>query len=241
MRKSPADRPPAQTGSRAARIRILLVDDHELVRFGTARLIEAEADLEICGEAADAPTALQLIRSTQPDLAIIDLSLRQGSGLDLVKEIKQAYPQVLMVVCSMHDEELYAPRALRAGARAYVHKQQSAQMLIQAIRQVLEGKIYLSPRMTEQLLERAAGLSSSAVVSPLEALSDRELQVFELIGEGLTVREIAERLYVSPKTVEFHRERIRDKLQLQNSTALSRHAIAWVLERAAQDPSPPSA
>jgi DNA-binding NarL/FixJ family response regulator len=241
MRSSPADRTPHQTGSHAARTRILLVDDHELVRFGTARLIESEADLEICGEAADAPTAVQLIRSTQPDLAIIDLSLRQGSGLDLVKEIKQAFPEVLMVVCSMHDEELYAPRALRAGARAYVHKQQSAQMLIHAIRQVLEGKIYLSQRMTEQLLERAAGLSSSVAVSPLEALSDRELQVFELIGEGLTVREIAERLYVSPKTVEFHRERIRDKLQLQNSTALSRHAIAWALERAARDPSSPSA
>jgi DNA-binding NarL/FixJ family response regulator len=240
MRKSPAALPPAPAGSRRSKTRILLVDDHELVRFGTARLIETEGDLEICGEAADAPTAVQMIRSKEPDLAIIDLSLRQGSGLDLVKEIKQTYPALLMIVCSMHDEELYAPRALRAGARAYVHKQQSAHVLIHAIRQVLDGKLYLSERMTEQFLERAAGLSPPGVVSPLEALSDRELQVFELIGEGLTVREIAERLFVSPKTVEFHRERIRDKLQLQNSTALSRHAIAWALERASRDAPPPA-
>lgn len=239
MHKS-ADVTRSQAGGEPSRKQILLVDDHELVRFGTARLIEAEPDLEICGEAADAPAALQLVRSTHPHLAIIDLTLRQGSGLDLVKEIKQTFPDVLMVVCSMHDEELHAPRALRAGARAYVHKQESAQMLIHAIRQVLDGKLYVSPHMTEQLLEQAAGSGPASAASPLESLSDRELQVFELIGEGLTVREIAERLFVSPKTVEFHRERIRNKLQVPNSTALTRHAIAWALERTSQDsPLPP--
>jgi DNA-binding NarL/FixJ family response regulator len=215
------------SGSCTSKFRVLLVDDHELVRFGTSRLIEAEPDLEVCGEAEDAPTALQLVRSTDPQLAIIDLSLKQGNGLDLVREIKQTFPSVLTIVCSMHDEALYAPRALRAGARGYVSKQQSAQVLIDAIRQVRQGKLYLSPDMTGQLLERAAGVSRPRGTSPLESLSDRELQVFELVGEGLTVREIAERLYVSPKTVEFHRERIRDKLQLPNNTILTRHAIAW--------------
>lgn len=238
MDKPPAGKPSAPAGAGRSRTRILLVDDHELVRFGTARLIEAEADMAVCGEAADAPEALQLIRSTAPQLAIIDLSLRQGSGLDLVKEIRQAHPAVLTIVCSMHDEELYAARALRAGARAYVHKQQAARVLIDAIRQVLAGKIYLSARMTEQLLERAAGRPNAAA-TPLESLSDRELQVFELIGEGLTVREIAERLFVSPKTVEFHRERVRDKLGLQSSTALARHAISWALERAVNNPGGP--
>lgn len=238
MHKSPAGKPSAPTDAGRRRTRILLVDDHELVRFGTARLIDAEGDLEVCGEAGDAPTALQLTRSTAPDIAIVDLSLRQGSGLDLVKELKQSHPRVLTIVCSMHDEQLYAPRALRAGARGYVHKQQAARLLIDAIRQVLGGKLYLSEQMTEQFLERAAGQSGTAA-SPLESLSDRELQVFELIGEGLTVREIADRLFVSPKTIEFHRERLREKLGLPSSTALSRHAIAWALERAGRAPAAP--
>jgi len=227
----PAPEPLSATPPRGRKTRILLVDDHELVRYGTARLIESQQDLQICGEAADVPGALQLARSTDPDLAIIDLSLKQGSGLDLIREMKRAFPSVLTIVCSMHDESLYAPRALRAGARGYIHKQQAAHVLLDAIHEVRNGRLYLSSGMREQLLERAAGVQRQAGASPLEVLSDRELQVFELIGEGLTVREIAARLFVSPKTVEFHRERIRDKLHLPNNTLLSRHAIAWALDR----------
>jgi DNA-binding NarL/FixJ family response regulator len=217
--------------SRSAKLRVLVVDDHDLVRFGTSRLIEAQPDLEVCGEAPDVSTALQLVRSTEPHLAIIDLSLKEGSGLDLVRELKQAFPSVLTIICSMHDETLYAPRALRAGARGYVSKQHAAQVLIDAIRHVLDGRVYLSPEMTGRMLERAAGAARAETTSPLDALSDRELQVFELIGEGLTVREIAERLYISPKTIEFHRERIRNRLQFPNNAILTRHAIAWTLDR----------
>lgn len=213
------------------KLRVLLVDDHELVRFGTARLIEAEGDLEVCGEAEDAAAACELVRSTSPNLAIIDLSLRSGSGLDVVRAIRDGFPWVQTIVCSAHDERLYAPRALRAGARGYVSKQQSAQTLVGAIRKVLEGKLALSPKMTEQIVQRAAGISGPDASTPLESLSDRELQVFELIGEGATVSEIARRLSISPKTVEFHRARIREKLGVATNALLLRHAFAWVVER----------
>jgi DNA-binding NarL/FixJ family response regulator len=213
----------------------VLVDDLELVRFGAGRLIESQSDLEVCGEAEDAASALALIATADPDLAVVDLSLKQGNGLELIREIRAAYPSVLTIVCSMHDETLYSPRALRAGARGFISKAQSGNVLLNAIQEVRSGRLYLSPAMREQLLVRAAGIRRQ-LASPLESLTDRELQVFELIGEGLTVREIAGKLSVSPKTVEFHRERIRDKLQLSNNTVLSRHAIAWALDRTPSDP-----
>jgi DNA-binding NarL/FixJ family response regulator len=218
--------------NRGRKAQILLVDDHELVRFGVARLIEAQPDLRVCGEAAGAAAALELVRTTHPDLAIIDLTLKQGSGLDLVREVKQSFPRVLMIVCSMHDETLWAPRILQAGARGYVNKQQAASHLLAAIREVLAGGWFLSPRMTQLLLERAAGLPGPANSTPHQLLTNRELQVYELIGEGLALREIADRLQISPKTVEFHRERIREKLQLASNSELSRHAMIWLLEQA---------
>jgi DNA-binding NarL/FixJ family response regulator len=229
-----------QSDLQRRRTRIVLVDDHEIVRFCTTRLIEAEPDLDVCGEAADAPSAWELIQSVEPDVAIIDLSLKQGSGLDLVRKVRHACPSILMIVCSMHDETLYAPRVLRAGARGYVGKQQSAELLVAAIRQVLAGRLFLSQRMTERLLERATGLAMDEEPTQLQSLSDRELQVFELIGEGLTMREVGSRLSISPKTVEFHRERIRDKLQVPSNTELTRQAMSWVVEQSLSGSPPPS-
>lgn len=222
--------PARRSETSGGKVRILLVDDHELVRFGTTRLIESQPDLEVCGEAEDAPTAIRLARSLSPEMAIIDLSLRVGSGLDVVRAIRQDDPHVRTIVCSAHDERLYAPRALRAGARGYVNKQQSAQLLIGAIRKVLDGQLALSPAMTEEILQRAAGMTVRNS-DPLESLSDRELQVFEQIGEGASVSEIATHLSISPKTVEFHRARIREKLGLASNTLLLRQAFAWTVER----------
>lgn len=212
------------------KVRVLLVDDHAHVRMGTARLIAAEPDLEICGEAAGAEAALRIVEAARPDLAIIDLTLEQGSGLDLVREIKRSFPSVLMIVCSMHDEALYALRTLRAGAHGYVNKLQAPNWLLVAIRKVLAGGLYLSQPMTQRIVERATGLTGESAAMPQQALSDRELQVYELIGEALSVNAIGEMLHISPKTVEFHRERIRDKLGIATNAELSRHAVAWVLD-----------
>lgn len=209
----------------------MIIDDHPIVRHGLGQLIRNTPDLEICGEAATAGEALQLIREVQPDVAVIDLSLEGGNGLELIKQIKAEELPTRMLVSSMHDEMLYAERSLRAGAMGYINKVQGTERLIEAIHQILEDRIYLSGPMTERVLQRMMRTDKDAPAgSPVEDLSDRELEVFEMIGQGQTTRQIAKSLHLSPKTVETHREHIKTKLNLQNNNELVRQAVQWVLE-----------
>jgi len=211
-------------------IRIVVVDDHPLVREGLSALIHKQPHMTLCGEAEDAPAALRLIGEVRPDVALVDITLKDGNGLDLIKNIRTRYPDVRVLVSSMHDEDLFAERALHAGALGYVHKQQGIGKLIEAIERVLEGGIYLSEGSSQRLLARYAKAGDRSTASPLSALSDREVQVFEFLGQGLGTREIAQKLHLSPKTVERYRENIKHKLGLPNAHELIRHATRYVLE-----------
>lgn len=210
--------------------RILIVDDHPLVREGLIGLLSAQPDFAVCGEAAGLDEARRIVASTKPDVALIDLTLSDGTGIELIKEFKAKFPDVKLLVVSMHDESLFAERALRAGAVGYVSKQEASRTIVQAIRTILGGKLYLSPNLTDLVVQRAfiagADLSRPAV----DRLTDREMEVFELIGQGLSSRQIAAKLEVSPKTVETHREHIKEKLELSTGTELTRYAVQWVLE-----------
>jgi DNA-binding NarL/FixJ family response regulator len=211
--------------------RVLIVDDHPAVREALAIRIGRQRDLEVCGEAADMGEALRLVAEARPDVAVIDISLKAGSGIDLIKRIKDRDAHVRIVVWSMHSEALYAERALRAGALGYVNKDQATDRIVEAIRRVREGKVYLSDAMAERLLQRAVGGARAEVTRSLvELLADRELEVFRLIGGGAKTAEIAERLHLSVKTVETYRDRIRQKLNLSDGTRLSHYATQWVLE-----------
>jgi DNA-binding NarL/FixJ family response regulator len=213
------------------RARVLIVDDHPAVREALALRIGRQPDLEACGEAADMSEALRLVADTQPDVAVVDISLKTGNGIDLIKRIKDRNDHVRILVWSMHSESLYAERALRAGALGYINKDQATDRIVEAIRRVLEGKVWLSEAMAERMLQRAVGAGRQEVTrSPLDALADRELEVFRLIGEGVKTAEIAERLHLSVKTVETYRDRIRQKLGLSDGTKLAHYATLWVRE-----------
>ena len=206
-------------------VRILLVDDHPIVRLGIRQMITAEPQLTVCGEAESASAALQLLEA-KPDLAIVDLSLEEGSGLELVRTIQETSPGTRVLVLSMHDEVLFAERALRAGARGYIMKQEAIDGLVHAIQEVLAGRLYVSDRMSQHLLERV-GHDSPIEGGRLGNLTDRELEVFELIGRGLGTAAIAERLDVSVKTIETYRSNIKVKLDLKDATELIRFAATW--------------
>jgi DNA-binding NarL/FixJ family response regulator len=213
------------------RARVLIVDDHPAVREALALRIGRQPDLEVCGEAADMSEALRLIADTEPDVAVVDITLKTGNGIDLIKRIKDRNDHVRILVWSMHSEVLYAERALCAGALGYVNKDQATDRIVEAVRRVLEGKVYLSEAMTERMLQRAVGGAREEVMrSPLDVLADRELEVFRLIGEGVKTAEIAERLHLSVKTVETYRDRIRQKLDLSDGAKLAHYATQWVLE-----------
>jgi DNA-binding NarL/FixJ family response regulator len=213
------------------RAKILIVDDHPAVREALASRISRQPDLEVCGEAVDMGEALRLIAETQPDVAVVDISLKTGSGIDLIKRIKDRNDSVRTLVWSMHSESLYAERALRAGALGYINKDQATDKIIDAVRRVLDGKVYLSDAMAEKMLHRAVGVGRKGVTAaPLDVLADRELEVFRLIGQGVKTAEIAERLHLSVKTVETYRDRIRQKLDLSDGTELAHYATQWVLE-----------
>lgn len=209
--------------------KILVVDDHPIVRKGLAQLISQEPDLELCGDAESVAQALDQIAACQPDLVVVDMALKDSHGMELLAEIRAGFPHVRTLVWSMFDEKVYAERAIRAGAMGYVNKQESTQQLMDAIRLVLKGEFYVSSRMTRALLRRISG-SSLLGQDPIQTLSNRELEVFEMIGNALTTQQIARKLSLSPKTVEAHRERIKAKLNLANAAELSRRAIQWVLE-----------
>lgn len=212
----------------SGKAKIFLVDDHPIVRQGLAELIEQEPDLSVCGEAESAPEALEAIATVKPDIAIVDISLPDASGLELIKEIKAGYADVLVLVLSMHDETLYAERVLRAGAKGYIMKEEATETVMLAIRKVLNGHIYLSERMAGRLLSRFADGTPETDGAPINRLSDRELEVFELIGRGLSTRRIAEKLHLSIKTIESHREHIKEKLKLGSSRELMRYAMQWL-------------
>ena len=208
-------------------IKVLLVDDHPLVREGLVNLISQEADLQICGEAGNEPQALELIRTVRPDVAIVDISLETGSGIELIKSIKAMFPAVTVLVLSMHDELLYAERALRAGARGYVMKREAAKKVIEAIRCVLAGQLYVSDKIAALMAEKFVEGRQPAPASPIEQLSNRELEVFQLLGLGHNTRQIADHLHVGFKTVQAYCARIKQKLKLANATELLREAIRW--------------
>jgi len=208
--------------------RILIVDDHPLVRTGFAQLIGDCPDMEVCGEAGDMSEALKQVEATNPDLAIIDLSLAGGSGLDLIEHIRARNKKILMLVASMHDETLYAERVLAAGARGYINKQEAQERIIQAIRQVLSGKVYLSQHMTDRLL--SGMVDANGEKRDIDSLSNRELQVFELIGQGVATSQMAEQLNLSVKTIETHQAHIKKKLGLSSAHELNQRAIRWTME-----------
>jgi DNA-binding NarL/FixJ family response regulator len=209
-----------------------LVDDHPLVRRGVAALISEESDLTVCGEAGEIGAALELMETAKPDIAIVDLALHDRDGMELIKEIHSRHPDVRLLVLSMHDEGTYAERALRAGASGYVTKAQAAETMMTAIRRILAGKIYASESVIDRLLHRVAsrGGGMPDANSPIERLSDRELEIFRLLGNGIKVRAIAAQLYLSIKTVETHRANIRRKLGIGNSDDLLRYAIQFSRE-----------
>lgn len=211
--------------------RILIVDDHPAVREALALRIRGQPGLEVCGEAADMSEALRLVADTEPDVAVVDITLKAGNGIDLIKRIRDRNSSVRMLVWSMHSESLYAERALRAGAMGYINKDQATDEIVKAILQVLEGKVYLSDTMAQKMLFRAIGRGREEVSkSRLDILADRELEVFRLIGQGVKTAEIAERLHLSVKTIETYRDRIRQKLNLSHGTELARFATQWMVE-----------
>jgi DNA-binding NarL/FixJ family response regulator len=214
--------------AKLAKTRVLLVDDHPTMREGLVRVIEREADLMVCGEAESIQRALEVIESSKPDVAVVDISLAGQNGLELIKDIKVRHPQLSVLVHSMHDESVYAERALRAGAKGYISKKEPPQKLLQAIRDVVKGEIFLSAAMTRQILHTVGADRADRKTSPFRELSDREFEVFELTGQGLGTNEIAGTLHLSEKTVQAHRDHIRQKLNLPDGRSLTRFAIRWV-------------
>jgi DNA-binding NarL/FixJ family response regulator len=210
-------------------VKMLIVDDHAVVRHGLKQIINAEPDMSVCGEAEDASTAVSAIDKMAPDLAIVDISLKNSNGMELIKDLKVYHPDMPVLVFTMHDEALFAERVLRAGAKGYVMKQSGPEVLIQAIRKVMKGDIYVSDALSTRLLDQYVSGNTNRIVFPLERLTDRELEVFQLIGEGNRTREIADVLHLSVKTVETYCAHIKEKLELKNATELVQHAVLWVL------------
>jgi DNA-binding NarL/FixJ family response regulator len=213
--------------------RIVIVDDHPLFRKGLEELIDSDGTFAVCGEAGNASEAMDVIRKLHPDLVIVDLSLPGANGIELIKNIRAEFPKLPILVLSMHDESLYAVRALRAGADGYVMKHEAMANVIQAIREVFQGRPYLSPAMAAQVITQFAHRQAEGEADAVGRLSDRELEILELIGKGKEVREIAKLLHLSPKTVETHRAHIKDKLDLKNSREVARFAIQWLSARGA--------
>jgi DNA-binding NarL/FixJ family response regulator len=213
--------------TRVAATRILIVDDHPLVRLSLREFIRREKDLEVCGEAEDREQALAAVAATQPHLAIVDLTLKTSNGMELIKDMREQHPDVAILVLSMHDEAIHAERVIRAGARGYITKQEATTKVMVAIRQVLKGEIYWSERAAARVASRIASPVKAEATSPVDRLTDRELQVFELIGSGRSTRQIAASLHIDVSTVETYRARIKEKLDLKDSLALLQFAIRW--------------
>ena len=210
--------------------RVLIVDDHPIVREGLSSLISRQSDLVVCGECEDVQSTLRLIDETKPDVVTIDISLKSGSGLDLIRRIAGQNRSIRLIVCSLHDELLYGERALNAGAMGYVNKHEATRTIVSAIRQTLGNKVYLSERMSQRIAHQLMGGGASSNKHGIESLSERELEVFQLIGGGLTTTQISRKLNIGIKTVETHRRRIKEKLSIENTAQLAREAAQWMLE-----------
>lgn len=213
--------------TRNSTTRVMIVDDHPLVRSGIRALIQMEDDLDVCGEAEDHAGALEVIAAQRPDMVLVDISLKNSNGLNLLRDIAQNYPGVTTLAVSMHDEYTYAFRCLKAGAKGYIMKQEGTEKILEAIRCVLDGKTYLSPAMTQSAVEQL-GAGQAAGASPVEVLSNRELELFQLTGQGKEIAEIAEIMQISPRTVEVHRSHIKKKLGLRTSTDIFQAAYEWL-------------
>lgn len=209
--------------------RVLLVDDHPIVRQGLALLIDREPDLAVCGEADGAHSAFHAITTLRPDIVVLDISLSGPDGLDVLKDIRMKTASMPVLILSMHDESIYAERAMRAGANGYIMKQEATEKVLVAIRRILQGEVYLSDRLTSTMLQQYVRGSASAKKSPLVNLTDRELEVFRLIGEGHGTRQIADELHLSVKTIESYQAHIKEKLALRNARELVQHAIEWTM------------
>jgi DNA-binding NarL/FixJ family response regulator len=238
MKKKPSNRSPAASKPSAKlrpsapkEKRVFLVDDHPMMRDGMCRLIDSEPGLICCGGAQSAEEAIAQISASKPDLVITDITLPKRSGLDLIKDISAMHPDMLVFVYSMHDEMFYAERALRAGARGYLMKEAGSEKMLEAIRRVLAGEICVSPRIAAKILTLFSGPQPRGSNSPVEKLTDREFDVYRLIGEGKSTKEIAEQLHISAKTVAVHREHIKEKLGVASATELTHQAIRWVESR----------
>jgi DNA-binding NarL/FixJ family response regulator len=208
--------------------RIYIVDDHPLVRQGLSQIVASEADMEICGEAEDSPAAIRGVGEANPDAIIVDISLKGANGLELIKNLKAIHEDIPILVFSMHDETIYAQRALRAGAKAYVMKKESPSKVVDAIRKIIQGEIYVSPSVADQVLHQIVSGPGNVSTSPVDRLTDRELEVVQLIGRGLSSREVAESLHLSVKTIESHRAHVKEKLSLRNATELVQFSVQWV-------------
>jgi DNA-binding NarL/FixJ family response regulator len=221
------------TPVQVAKKTVLVVDDHPLMRQGLALLINQQQDVEVCGEAEEAQAAMQAIARRRPDIIILDISLNGPDGLDLLKSIRALEPDLPVLILSMHDEAIYAERALRARANGYIMKQEATEKVLVAVRRILNGEIYLSERMSSKMLQQYIGGAPSMIQSRIASLSDRELEVFRQIGEGLSTREIAEELHLSVKTVETYQAHIKEKLALRSGRELIQHAIQWKINEKA--------
>ena len=217
----------SESAPASATRKVLIVDDHPLIRQGIGAVVNGQSDLEICGEAESAAEALRAIADETPDVAVVDLTLKESSGLELIKDIRIRHPDVKILVLSMRDEGYYAERTLRAGAMGYVTKEEGPRKVLEGIRKILDGQIYVSEKMASKVMGRLVGGRHDATATAMDELSDRELEVFELLGNGSTTREIADRVHISPKTVDSHREHIKEKLGLGGAAELLRHAIEW--------------
>jgi DNA-binding NarL/FixJ family response regulator len=218
-----------QLSVQAKKCRVLLVDDHPIVRQGLALLIDREADLSVCGEAEGAHSAFHAIETLRPDIVVLDISLSGPDGLDVLKEIRMKTGSLPVLILSMHDESIYAERAMRAGANGYIMKQEATEKVLVAIRRILQGEVYLSERLTSMMLQQFVRGTTPVKSSPLLALTDRELEVFRLIGEGHGTRQIADELHLSVKTIESYQAHIKEKLALRNARELVQHAIEWTV------------
>ena len=207
---------------------VLIVDDHPIVRQGLTQLIDQEDDLHVCGQAEDAHEAMRAIRELSPDMVVVDISLKDTSGIELIKDIKVRCPDLPVLTLSMHDEGVYAERAMRSGARGYIMKQEATERVVTAIRRVLSGEVYVSEGMAAKMVSKLVAGPAQTGGSPVDRLSDRELEVFRLIGTGYGTREMAEKLHLSIKTIETYRAHIKDKLDLVDANELLRTAITWV-------------
>jgi DNA-binding NarL/FixJ family response regulator len=215
--------------------RVLVVDDHPMTRAGLIHVINHQPDLIVCGEAESAAQALDILDSSRPDLLLIDITLPGKSGLEFIKDVKAMHPELLMLVISMHDESLYADRVLRAGARGYITKHEGGEKLMEAIRHVLSGKIYVSESMSAHILEIFSGGQTRLDRSSIEKLSDPEFEVFESLGEGLSSQQIAKKLHLSAKTVDAHRANIKTKLSIKTTAELISYAARWTSHQAQKE------